>query len=466
LNEAGAAIQSALEAETDAPAQLTLVRAQLLARVTRGQGVRRSAFSRIAFTWNRTAFTWNRIGLTWTRTGLGWVGAAAALASVGALYWTLQGPRPLSFEIGDTGVRGQTADLVEASATDSVALRFSEGSVMDLQPLARARVLSAAADGARVLLERGAAEVSVVHQAGQPTHWAFEAGPFVVAVTGTRFHLAWQPDTQRMALTMTEGAVLVTAPCLAGPREVVKGERLELTCGTTDRAGAFVVSTESTLSPGHGAEGATPVVPAPEQAAGERIALAPESWVPGGSGVPGSSGAPGGASAPSGEGAEGRAQSAAPPESWKQLLDARDWAGAVRGAERQDFATVCRAASLGELQRLANAARLSGNTGRATEALTILRQRFAGSDEAATAAFTLGRMAFDQRHDYKAATQWFGSYLRERPSGPLMGDAIGRLMEARQRGGDRAGARADAKRYLERFPNGPYAPAAAAILAE
>jgi hypothetical protein len=62
--------------------------------------------------------------------------------------------------------------------------------------------------------------------------------------------------------------------------------------------------------------------------------------------------------------------------------------------------------------------------------------------------------------------RWFKTYLTERPKGPLMGDAIGRLMEARLRAGDRTGARTDAEGYLRRFPDGPYAAQARGILAE
>jgi hypothetical protein len=47
-----------------------------------------------------------------------------------------------------------------------------------------------------------------------------------------------------------------------------------------------------------------------------------------------------------------------------------------------------------------------------------------------------------------------------------MGDAVGRLMEARHRAGDQPSARRDAERYLQRFPEGPYAGTARVILAE
>ena len=45
-----------------------------------------------------------------------------------------------------------------------------------------------------------------------------------------------------------------------------------------------------------------------------------------------------------------------------------------------------------------------------------------------------------------------------------MGDAFGRLMEARLRSGDDAGARANATQYLRRFPGGPYSSEARGIL--
>ena len=86
----------------------------------------------------------------------------------------------------------------------------------------------------------------------------------------------------------------------------------------------------------------------------------------------------------------------------------------------------------------------------------MLRQRFPGSTSAATGAFSLGRLAFEERHAYRD----------EQPSGPLMGDAFGRLMEARDRSGDRLAARRDAEAYLKRFPGGPYAGIARLILAD
>jgi TolA-binding protein len=107
--------------------------------------------------------------------------------------------------------------------------------------------------------------------------------------------------------------------------------------------------------------------------------------------------------------------------------------------------------------QLADAARLAGNVGRATAALETLRRRFAGSPQAAHAAFTLGRIAFDRRRAYGDAARWFSTYLREAPGGPLAREAAGRRMEALARSSDPAGARAAAQQYLERYPAGPHA---------
>ena len=138
----------------------------------------------------------------------------------------------------------------------------------------------------------------------------------------------------------------------------------------------------------------------------------------------------------------------------------------LRAAERVSFDQVCRVATEKELLALADAGRFFGPSKRAVAALTALRQRFPGSPDARTAAFTLGRIAFESEHDYGKAAGWFETYMREEPRGPLMGDAFGRLMEARLHAGDGAGARASAQQYLRRFPGGPYSSEAIGILSK
>jgi hypothetical protein len=82
------------------------------------------------------------------------------------------------------------------------------------------------------------------------------------------------------------------------------------------------------------------------------------------------------------------------------------------------------------------------------------------------AAFALGRIAFDQRADFGGATRWFRTYLAEQPEGRLARDALGRLMEARSRVGDAAGAQVEARKYLDRYPSGPHAEMARRLTAD
>ena len=345
----------------------------------------------------------------------------ACAAMVLALIWVR---RPLSFQVGDRP--GRLGDVVEVTGGDPLGVRFSEGSSIDVRDGGRLRVLSTERSGARVLLENGPLDVAIVHQQRRATRWRFEAGPIAVLVTGTKFHVAWNALEQLFTLDMREGTVVVSGACVAGTRTVRAGERLRLSC---------LPSTETALPP----------VPAPVPA---RAGVAPALTSP----TTRAAARPGAVETPA--------------EGWRALLASGRYEDAVRAAERSGFAQVCATANDDDLLSLADAARLSGRTARAIEVLAVLRARFPDSTSAATAAFALGRIAFERQADYADAAHWFAAYLDEAPGGPLMGDAVGRLIESRYRAGDRADARREADRYLRRFPRGPYAKTAAAILAE
>lgn len=370
------------------------------------------------------------------RLGLFAMGAAAAVATGAWLYSRL----PISYEIGGTGVSAGTDAPIAAEKGEAVPLRFSEGSSIVVRPGGRVRVLGTSAAGAHVLVEDGSVDVAIAHGPKEAKAWSFEAGPLSVAVTGTRFHLAWNPRDQVFALALSEGAVVVSGSCLPEPRVLGAGGRLDLSCATPDahaEHAAAVPPVEGTTEPELG-EPALPLDPS--------VAMAPSVTTP-----------RSGTSAPS----------AAPAEKgWRDRLQNGDFAEVLEVASASDFADACKIASQTELLGLADAARKAGQVDKATLALSSLRRRFAGSANAAVAAFSLGRIAFERRGAYAEAVRWFSTYLSEAPNGPLMGDAVGRLMEARDRQGDREGARADAEQYLRRFPRGPYAPLAKRLLSE
>lgn len=404
LNEIGVTIRAALEAETDPAAPIRAARRALLERLTLRNATRSRGVRR----------QWLALGVCST----------AAIAGTAAWLWARL---PISFQVDGSARNARLGDVVEAVGAQPVALRFSEGSSIALRSGARVRVLATDRTGARVLVESGAMDVAIAHRDQSTTHWTFEAGSFRVLVTGTRFTVTWSPETRSLSLSTREGSVQVSGSCLREARKLSAGNTLDVSC--------------SSHAPSAPALAAPPAAAAP----GEPTAAARDGTTPQRTGT---------------------ADSARRDDTWRELIAAGRLVDALRAAERTGFGRACQTATERELVALADTARLSGHSARAIEALGTLRRRFAGSREATTAAFSLGRIAFEQRGAYGEAVRWFGTYLDEAPNGPLMGDAVGRLMEARSRQGDRQGARADAERYLRRFPEGPYAAEARGILSE
>jgi len=340
--------------------------------------------------------------------------ASAATAAAALWMWT----RPPTFDIGEAR-RGTLGDVVEAPDGRVVPVSFSDGSTLLLRDGGRIRVLSLNTAAARVLVEDGVVEAAIVHRQLRTTRWELEVGLYRVTVTGTKFRVAFRAGERSLRVSTEVGSVVVSGGCLAAPATVSAGESLEPSCAPREAPAA---------------DEAAIVPPAPPSQPDATPALKTNQQVP--------------------------------VDRWRQLLSAGRLLDGLRAAERASFEQVCRVATEKELLALADAGRFFGPPKRAVAALTALRQRFPGSPDAGTAAFTLGRIAFESDHAYGKAADWFETYMHEQPRGPLMGDAFGRLMEARLHSGDGAGARASAQQYLRRFPGGPYSSEARGILSK
>ena len=153
--------------------------------------------------------------------------ATAATAAVSFWVWQHQ---PISFRSTLATVSTTPGDLIEASNASAVPLDFSEGSSVILHEGGRMRVIAADAAGARVLVESGTVDVSIVHKHLGRNRWSFEAGQFHVAVVGTQFSLEFRPQSQRFKLDLREGRVVVSGGCLATPTTVTAGRALDLSC--------------------------------------------------------------------------------------------------------------------------------------------------------------------------------------------------------------------------------------------
>jgi ferric-dicitrate binding protein FerR (iron transport regulator)/TolA-binding protein len=367
-------------------------------------------------------------------------GLVLAAAAVLLAIVVLAGRRPgaLAFVVGGDERHGRVGEWVAASAA-SLPIAFSDGTRLALAAGSRARVEAVDADGARVVLERGELEASVRHRAA--TRWSVDAGPYVVQVTGTQFSVSWDPESERFDLTLQEGSVVAFGPMLAEGRRIAKGEHLSAFVGA--RRVAIVGEAEQDAGVAQAREAGGAAVPPAAEREGEHE----EPSMRASAAVP-----------------EPRAAAPHVSVAWRTLAREGAYREALREAEQAGFGAIVEGADAEDLVLLADAARLGGAGGRAAQALQALRRRYPHDLRAASAAFHLGRLAFDGRAAHAEAARWFATYLAEQPSGPFAREAAGRLVEARERAGDISGARDAARAYLARYPTGPHAGKARSLL--
>lgn len=369
---------------------------------------------------------------------------AAALAigaCVGVLVLllprTLFAPAPVVAKVNERAAAEDA--FIHSGADQNLPIDFSDGSRITLEPSSRVRIAELRSTGATLAVESGGLDVSVKHQ--RDTDYRLRLGPFVVRVTGTRFKVRFSPERDVLRVTMTEGTVVVSGCALGDPRPLRAGESLLASC----RDSHFEISR---------GESAQSVPSAPP----ERAAVTPAGQ--------GAASEPAEIEAPNGDDAaqvSSRHRAAVEP-SWQAFARAGQFEKALGSVDARGFAAECGRASAEDLGLLADMARLRNRPHDAVQALVALRRRFPRSDRAAVAAFNIARVEFDQRASYAEAARWFRTYLREQPSGPLVREAEGRLMEALYRSGDRDGAMRLAERYLASNPSGPHARVARSLL--
>lgn len=372
--------------------------------------------------------------------------SVGTLAACAALILVLKGS---STEILNATVSGHSAAVgaqIVAPRTEALPLRFSDGTEIELQPATRAELLTVDDRGAHVKLNEGELRVHV--QKRENAAWQIGMGPYLVKVTGTRFAVSYQPDSDDFRLALEEGGVELSG-CMFGDKHVVSaGQVVRASCKRSflnvKRFSPDLNGADESEVPGN--------------------AEAPDVEETASSPLPDSMKSPPvdeKAHVDSGENAQRkgaqRSLGGSKAASWRTLAAARKYREAFAQAEARGFEKQCSLATADDLLNLANAARYSGNTGRSIQAFQVLRRRFPGTGSAALGAFSLGVLSFDARGSYSEAAQWFRTYLVEKPGGSLEREARGRLMEAVYRSGKQAEARSLAQQYLASYPGGPHA---------
>ena len=363
-----------------------------------------------------------------------WLAAAALGLCAGAFALgqrlELARERPLVATVREKEAKPNV--LLQSGREERLPVDFSDGSRITLDPNTSLRMAELRTNGVSVALEAGGLDVSVKHRT--ETDYRFTLGPYLVRVTGTRFHIAVSKERDAIELVMHEGSVLVSGCALTEPRPVRGGEVLTASCRDSGFKISRTAPTESTgaaAEPPSGIESGATTEP-PDTKESPRNA---------------------------------QSRNASAETGWQSLARAGKFGPALTILQQLGFQRECQRGSSAELALMADVARYGKRPDQAILALTTLRQRFPGTGQASLAAFTLARVHFDQRRAYDEAARWFRTYLKEQPGGALAREAQGRLMEALDRAGDRAAATQLAKSYLVTNPDGPHARLARSLIA-
>jgi hypothetical protein len=175
------------------------------------------------------------------------------------------------------------------------------------------------------------------------------------------------------------------------------------------------------------------------------------------------------ASRPAGKGAASASERRADAKSgtgrsWAESVAAGQWGVVLAEADRAGVKRTLEHASSEDLLALADAARYRRRTGLAQAALLAERDRFPGTKSAVDAAFLLGRLEESRQGEIDQAVRWYDTYLAGAPDGTYASEALGRKMMASKELRGNSTAEVLAREYLRRFPTGPYAGAARALL--
>lgn len=347
-------------------------------------------------------------------------------------------PPALSYDI-------EGGDLVDGgylreSSEDGIKLHFAEGTEFVLMPGTRGRLRSVSSVGARIAIEHGTASFQVTPR--RNAHWQVDVGPFLVTVKGTVFTVSWDAVTERFDLRLQHGSVSVAGPLSSGEVLVKAGQRLAVNLPRKETVITEQSAQETWLLPSAGMQGpdtpdALPPTAAPQEMPGRAADM----------------------------GRRAAEAKATPRRSWTEAVAAGEWNRILDDAARAGIGHVLAQAPSEDLIALADAARYGRRVGLARVALLAERRRFAGSPAARDAAFLLGRLEEASHGETKQAMDWYDSYLSEAPAGAHAAEALGRKMMVAKQLQGASEAAALARDYLRRFPSGPYAGAARALLA-
>lgn len=375
---------------------------------------------------------------------------ASCVFLAGYLWATRTRPAILEGTMGGDATAIEAGKDISATASDTLPLRFTDGSIVTMQPMATAEITQFTASGAEVVLKNGDLLADIVHAPN--THWQVIAGPFRVLVTGTRFLASYHPNLQSLEVHLYQGGVLVQGPMLGNGIPLVAGQKIEVGIGQAvvvrpihqPLAKQLALSTTAPLAhPSSHSDSHASTLPLTESA--EPVKTTSPTLLP-----PTATAAPQG---PSKRALPSLPANVPSTHDWASLADNGQYEKALAAAQEIGFSKLCRHLPARRLITLADVARFAGDPTLTQKAFESLVERFPKERYAADALFGLGRLSSETGNP-RQAVRWFERYLRDFPSDAFGEQAAGRLLELYQTIGDDSNAVESAKSYLEKYPSG------------
>ena len=149
-------------------------------------------------------------------------GALTVLAAGGAVLYNQRQGAKLSYQV--SGGLVSDSGYVRSVGASGARLTFSDGTRVDLQDGARARVARTEPRGARIAVENGRAALNVARSSSG--RWFVDAGPFVIQVTGTQFDVDWSSYDDTLSVDLHEGSLTVSGPPAPAGVLLRAGQRL------------------------------------------------------------------------------------------------------------------------------------------------------------------------------------------------------------------------------------------------
>jgi TolA-binding protein len=359
-----------------------------------------------------------------------------------ALACALAGVGYVGFFRRDTAVE-DASEWLDASSSP-VPYVAADGSHIELDVGTRGR-FSTDGHASQFDLHGGRAAFEVAKRPNQD--WTVVAGKYTLRVIGTRFSVRYKEVD--LDVWVQEGRVAVLVPQRAEPLVLeagdyfaARGEEIKL---ETQRSGDDV-----SLS-----DGAT------ARPAREEADLDLQSR-------PGSSlndGPLNGEQAHDGNSSAKTNLTTDSQTDWHALYVEGKYRDALREAKRIGFDDLTRRSNASRLLDLSDAARLGGDSWLALAALRALESRFPGPALSMDSDFLMGRL-HAQRGEADEATRRLTRYVERGDGSRYTVEALGRLVELYSKSGNEDQARAFARRYLDRAPNGPYHRSAESVLGQ